>query len=175
MKAGLQTTTKWSETVRLNFTFCRACANQWICWRFFISFIFFYTGMWKGCIKESGICNHIWQANVCERGREWGMALSVTNVSRGRVLTLFQMRKEKVSLSANNGETKEILTLTPRIHQIRVHCMADRFHSNICVNFHRVCCAAYLLRPSSSSLKPSGTDTQDFHFWRMPEQQFWWI
>ena len=36
-------------------------------------------------VKDSGIWNDGWQANVCERGREWGMALEVANVWRGRV------------------------------------------------------------------------------------------
>ena len=30
-----------------------------------------------------------------------------------------------------------------------------RFHSSLCFNFHQVCCAAHLLRPSSGSPKPS--------------------
>ena len=60
---------------------------------------------WWGAIKESGIWNHRWQANMCERGREWGMALEVANVWRGRSLKLFLEGKEKLSLSVNNGET----------------------------------------------------------------------
>lgn len=36
---------------------------------------------------------------MCDSGREWGMALQVANV------WLFRARKEKISLSANNGET----------------------------------------------------------------------
>ena len=60
-----------SETVRLNF---RACATSELASVFFF-FFFLNTGMWKGRIKESGIWNHRWQANVCERGRGWGMAL----------------------------------------------------------------------------------------------------
>ena len=67
-------------------------------------------------------------------------------------------------------------SVTPQFHQIlsavlwlRHASGADRFHSSLCVNFHLVCCAAYLLCPSSGSLKPSGTDMQDCQFWRMPE------
>ena len=48
---------------------------------------------------------------------------------------------------------------------------ADRFHCSLCVNFHQVCCAAYLLCPSSGSLEPSEADTQSFYFWQMPEPQ----
>ena len=46
---------------------------------------------------------------------------------------------------------------------------ADRFHFSQCVNPHQVRCAAYLLRPSSGSPGPSGTDTQDSYIWPMPE------
>ena len=46
---------------------------------------------------------------------------------------------------------------------------ADTFHFSQCVNPHQVRCAAYLLCPSSGSPEPSGTDTQDFYIWRMPE------
>ena len=46
---------------------------------------------------------------------------------------------------------------------------ADTFHFSHCVNPHQVRCAVYQLRPSSSSPEPSGTDTQDFYFWRMLE------
>ena len=42
---------------------------------------------------------------------------------------------------------------------------ADMFHFSLCVNPHQVCCAAYLLRPSSGSPEPSRTDTQDFYIW----------
>ena len=46
---------------------------------------------------------------------------------------------------------------------------ADRFHSSLCVNFHQVHCASYLLLPSSGSPKPSTANTQDFYFWWVPE------
>ena len=46
---------------------------------------------------------------------------------------------------------------------------ADTFHFSQCVNHHQVRRAAYPLRPSSGSPEPSGTDTQDFYIWRMPE------
>ena len=46
---------------------------------------------------------------------------------------------------------------------------ADRFHFSLCVNFHQVLCAVYLLHPSSGSPEPSGIDTQDFCFWWMLE------
>ena len=36
---------------------------------------------------------------------------------------------------------------------------ADRFHFSLCVTFHQARGAAYLLRPSSSSPEPSGTNT----------------
>ena len=37
----------------------------------------------------------------------------------------------------------------------------QQFHFSLCVNFHQVCCAAYLLHPSFGSSKPSGKNTQD--------------
>ena len=43
------------------------------------------------------------------------------------------------------------------------------FHFSQCVNPQQVRCAAYLLRPSSGSPEPSGTDMQDFYIWQMPE------
>ena len=46
---------------------------------------------------------------------------------------------------------------------------ADTFHFSQCINPHQVRCTAYRLRPSSGSPEPSGADTQDFYFWRMPE------
>ena len=46
---------------------------------------------------------------------------------------------------------------------------ADTFHFSLCVNPHQVCCAAYLLRPSSSSPEHSSTDSQDLYIWPMPE------
>ena len=52
---------------------------------------------------------------------------------------------------------------------LRHACRADAFHFSLCVNPHQVRYAAYLLRPSSGSPEPSGTDTQDFYLWWMPE------
>ena len=62
-------------------------------------------------------------------------------------------------------------TLTPKSHQSHVRSVSDPplqwscwFHCSLCVDFHRLCCSAYLLRCSSSSPDPSTTDAQGFYF-----------
>ena len=47
-----------------------------------------------------------------------------------------------------------------------LRCYSTRYVS---VALFQVRCAEYLLRPSSGSPKPSGTNKLDFYFWRMPE------
>ena len=132
----------------------------------------FNTGTWKGRIKESGIWNHRWQANVCMSGRDWGMELQVANVWSGRVLWLFWVLKGKVSLAENNGEMNSTLTTYSTRYvsaALRLHRTsgADRFRSNLCVNFNQDRCG---------SPEPSGADTQDFYFsgcWSTTQHLSW--
>ena len=64
-----------------------------------------------------------------------------------------------------NVQNKTRTSLTSRFHQICVHCVTTPPHQQSRYFMLQVRCA-----PSSSdSPEPSGTDTQDFYFWRMPE------
>lgn len=80
---------------------CDQNLRQWhqlICWCF-VFVLFCFVSHWYPEGANQIILNYRWQASVCDSGREWGMALQVANV------WLFRARKEKISLSANNGET----------------------------------------------------------------------
>ena len=79
-----------------------------------------------------------------------------------------RMPEEQFSHIQHRADTKSRPIYTGYVSAALRHASgADRFHFNLCDNFHQVRCAAFLLCPSSGSPEPSGTDTQDFYFWRM--------
>ena len=78
---------------------------------------------------------------VCVRWQ--GLALLVSNVWRGRVRKLLRAQKEKVSLSENSGETNYVIPPHPCPLGDGAELVC---HFRLCLNFHQVRCAAYLLR-----------------------------
>ena len=105
-----------------------------------------------------------WIAESCS-GIHWNRSLACLLRTAGALQSRYAAQQTWWKLTRN---FHRIGYVSATLH-LRPAGGADMFHFSLCVNPHQVCCATYLLRPSSGSPEPSRADKQVFCFWQMLE------